>query len=240
MPLPRNNGHTCKKCGKEIDPAQKVTIVSSSPLPGYLPFIVGENISRFKIDSNLYIDPIKEGIRYKNLEQYTSEKIVIRKTGVGIMSSIDYSGALTNQVVYDFYLRGEYKYDGFLELINAILNSRPIYYLIVKRFGELEWRSHPYLTMNQIRELPLPLSNSSIKQLLSENRVTLLALRNTLRYHLEISEELDAEIERMVAKIYSLTKKDYQEIFATLTSIEQLRPVRLLLSIKPDDIFLNE
>lgn len=98
MPAPKKK--LCQNCGTELDFSKPKKIVRNTPFPGHLPFIVGENISRYEIFSNLYIDVTKEGIRYKDINEYSSPKIVIRKTGVGIMTSIDYSGALTNQVVY--------------------------------------------------------------------------------------------------------------------------------------------
>lgn len=124
-----------------------------------------------------------------------------------------------------------------LEFFCSLLNSRPIYYLIIKKYGELEWRSHPYLTINQIRELPLPFIISSIRQILIKYQPLLQLLRKELQFNGGISDDLDIAIERMVAELFSLDRSDYEKIYDTLNSIEQLLPVRNLLSIEITDIF---
>ena len=39
---------------------------------------------------------------------------------------------------------------------DAMLFALITVFFLVKSFGEMEWRSHPYLTQTQIRNLPLP------------------------------------------------------------------------------------
>jgi hypothetical protein len=203
-----------------------------------LPIVVGECISRYQVEKYLFIDPSKKGVNYKNLDQYSCPKIVVRKTGVGLTASIDYSGALTNQVVYSFVLKhqnGNVQLP--LELYLAILNSRLMYYYIIKRFGEIEWRSHPYLTLKHIRELPLPDKLYEKIDYISESAAVLNDLRKSLISGKKISNLLDARIENLVANLYGLHVSDYNIIYSTLSTIEKLRPVRLLLNITPKDIF---
>jgi hypothetical protein len=239
-PTPTHIEKKCQKCGKLIDltETKTVRIINNEPIKGYLPIVVGECISRYQVEKYLFIDPSKKGVNYKNLDQYSCPKIVVRKTGVGLTASIDYSGALTNQVVYSFVLKhqnGNVQLP--LELYLAILNSRLMYYYIIKRFGEIEWRSHPYLTLKHIRELPLPDKLYEKIDYISESAAVLNDLRKSLISGKKISNLLDARIENLVANLYGLHVSDYNIIYSTLSTIEKLRPVRLLLNITPKDIF---
>ena len=89
---------------------------------------VGENLHRYSFDGIRYILPNVNGINYKSSKLYYPPKILIRKTGLGIFACIDYLG---------------------------VLNSRVIYYFYLKKYGENEWKSHPYLTKNIIFSLPI-------------------------------------------------------------------------------------
>lgn len=236
-PLPSASTPTCKHCGRVLNlPAvHTTTIVSSTQRKGFLPLIVGESIRRYKILAPYYLDPRMNGIRYKDISAYSQPKIVIRKTGVGLTAALDYTGALTNQVVY---ILGDKANDstGSLEVYLAILNSRLMYYYIIKRYGETEWRSHPYLTLKQIRELPVPHEmQTSIAESGRENPFG--QLRRLLKAGRSVPPYLDAKIERVVAAYFGLTKSDYRRIFATLSSLQALRPVRTLLAISPEEIF---
>lgn len=49
--------------------------------------------------------------------------------------------------------------------------------------------------------------------------------------------KVDAEIERVVAKLYGFGKKDYKIIFKAIKESEDLLPVRALKKITASDIF---
>lgn len=239
-PTPTHIEKKCQKCGAsiDIDVAKTTRIINHEQLEGYLPIVVGESISRYQIDKYYFIDPSRKGVNYKNLSKYNCPKILVRKTGVGLTASIDYSGALTNQVVYSFVLRPKNDFAQLpLELYLAILNSRVMYYYIIKRFGEIEWRSHPYLTLKHIRELPIPDNLYEKMNKISNSKIVISELRNSLKAGKKISDSLDAKVESLVAKLYGLHKSDYNLIYSTLSSIEKLRPVRVLLNISQSDIF---
>lgn len=62
--------------------------------------IVGEDIFRYRTRCKSYIQLGLNGINYKDNKLYEGNKILIRKTGVGITAGIDYNNCMTNQVVY--------------------------------------------------------------------------------------------------------------------------------------------
>lgn len=212
-------------------------IVSQDPLEGYAPLVVGESIRRYSLKSELWIDMRCEGINYKSPETYSSPKILVRKTGVGISAALDYTEALTNQVVYIFRHRLPTLVSLPLEFYLGVLNSRVMYYYVTKTHGETEWRSHPYLTQRQILDLPLPLPESFTSH---HNRIAMQiakSLRPFLSRQRDVPDSVDAKVERLVAELYGMTRRDYKHVYATLNAVEELLPVRALKSVRPSDIF---
>jgi hypothetical protein len=236
FPLQQRPKYICLHCGYESKSAEAdvEAIITREKAAGYLPILVGECINRYRLSAPYWIDPTKKGINYKPRSVYSEPKLLVRKTGIGISATMDYSGALTNQVVYIFNLRPEYREAVPLELLLAILNSRAMYYYVAKAHGETEWRSHPYVTQQQILQLPLPdlrrLSSPSAKRIGAE-------LRATLRQRATVSDTTDADVEGFVAGAFGLGATDYARIYRTLSSVEQLLPVQALLNINARHIF---
>ena len=165
----------------------------------------------------------KNGINYKSKKTYESPKILIRKTGVGITAALDYTNSYTNQVVYILRSNGKSNLD--LEFFIALINSRAYYFYLIKAFGELEWKSHPYLTQTQVLSLPLP-DLKSEKNIRIAKEIALL-LRSELKNG-KLSRSIDLKIESMVGKMFWLKKKDYQIIFDAINDLDELLPVREL------------
>ncbi|WP_457558809.1 Eco57I restriction-modification methylase domain-containing protein [Candidatus Harpocratesius sp.] len=66
------------------------------------PLLVGESIRKFSLQLNHKIILGYPGIKYKSTEIYKPPKILLRKTGRGIIGAIDYKSRYTLQVVYQF------------------------------------------------------------------------------------------------------------------------------------------
>lgn len=242
QPRPNTERTNCKHCKGPIDVLNSniESVVAAEEVEGYVPFIVGECIQRYVLGQNFWIDSRKEGLNYKSLDTYDPPKLLVRKTGVGISATIDYTTAYTNQVVYIFHLRADTLVRVTLETCLGILNSRLMYYYLVKTHGETEWRSHPYITQQQILDLPVPFGG--IKGTPNEadcigihQAVKMCCTKNT-----GISPEIDARIERHVANLFGLSRADYETIYATLNSVEALLPVRSLKSVPLDAIFSRQ
>jgi len=206
---------------------------------GNIKLKVGEDLYRFTSISKSWINTLKDGINYKDLSIYNGNKILVRKTGVGITASLDYENAITNQVVYILKLKPAFESKLSLEFVLAVLNSRAMTYYLIKKFGENEWKSHPYLTQTMLVNLPFPkidFDSPDVKKLI--NRVTKL-LRKEVSQSKEknISKSTDLFIEKVVAHLFKLNETDYNAIFETLSSSEQLIPIKRLLNCNTQEIF---
>ena len=151
---------------------------------------------------------------------------MIRKTGVGITAALDYTDSYTNQVVYIFKPKPLVNIK--LEFFIALINSRVYYFYLTKSFGELEWRSHPYLTQSQILSLPVPDIYSE------ENQYRIRELTNLVKLYLKnnrITPEIDVKIESLIGKMFGLSVEDYKIIFELITSSEELIPIKELKNI---------
>lgn len=235
-PLSKSDIAKCPHCGSLLDSSysQTETIVASKLLPGYEPLLVGESIKRYEVVSSFWIAIDKEGINYKDKDIYRGSKILIRKTGVGLSASLDYTDSLTNQVVYILKMNNEKK-NIPIESLLGILNSRLIYYYLTKNHGETEWRSHPYLTQNQILDLPLP--DLEVPSTFKILKLIGSLLKPFLTKGQRVSRSIDAKVEFLISKFYRLSKRDYYSIYKTINDAEQLLPVRVLKDVSLNDIF---
>lgn len=151
-----NKEKKCVYCNNvfEINNSNNKNIIHDQFQLGRERIFVGEDVKRYSSVSNKYIETGIKGIDYKNIAIYNPPKILIRKTGLGIYAQIDYSSSFTSQTVYVLRYKNE-RIEDPLEFYLALLNSRVIYYFYLKKYGENEWKSHPYLTKKIIFSLPL-------------------------------------------------------------------------------------
>lgn len=241
MPYPKAKQPKCNNCNVAliIETITKEKIILNHNGVGNLKLKVGEDLFRYTSLSKSWINTMKEGINYKDLSIYNGDKILVRKTGVGITASLDYENSVTNQVVYILKLKPAFEKKLSLEFVLAVLNSRAMTYYLIKKFGENEWKSHPYLTQTMLVNLPFPkidYDSAITKKMI--NSVTKI-VRNEVSHSKEknISKANDLFIERVVAHIFKLNQTDYKAILETLSSSEQLIPIRRLLNCSTKEIF---
>jgi adenine-specific DNA-methyltransferase len=238
---PRPNGEQalCKHCREPMELLNLIveSVIAAGKVNGYVPFIVGECVQRYLLGPSLWIDPGKQGLNYKGACTYKPPKLLVRKTGVGISATIDYSTAYTNQVVYIFKLQPNVDTPVTLETCLGILNSRLMYYYLVKTHGETEWRSHPYITQQQILDLPLPFGPTGKDIDQTDIAGIHRAVKRYCTANRGIPPEVDAKIERHVANLFGATRQDYETIYATLENVQALLPVRALKSVPLEAIF---
>lgn len=239
MPFPKSEKQKCPHCRRSLTDTgqQTISIIRDTKLDGFQPLIVGESIKRYVVQQTLWISTQYKGLNYKEPFIYKPPKLVVRKTGVGISASIDYTNAYTNQVVYIFRPKAD---NGVfvppLEFFLGVLNSRAMYYFLTKKTGETEWRSHPYITQRQIMSLPMPQSDTLRKKFDLVQRIVSL-VRLYTQHQKGLPPDVDAAVEQLVAALYGLTRKHYDVIYAMLESVEELLPVRALKWIQIPDIF---
>ncbi len=241
MPLPKSKNPKCPNCSLKInlETVKIEKIINAEKSSNTVKLKVGEDLFRYTSKSKSYIDISKNGINYKPAEIYEGTKILVRKTGIGVTASIDYENAMTNQVVYILRLKTQFKNLLTLEFILAILNSRVLTYYLIKKYGENEWRTHPYMTQTALMNLPLPKIDFEDCNVISIiNKITKLVqseVRNSKEKN--ISKKTDMLIERMVADFFDLNETDYETIFLTLNNSEQLIPIKRLLNCDIKEIF---
>lgn len=244
FPYPKNKLIQCAHCGTvlDIELLQKEQIISKHSKIDSKRLKVGEDLYRYTSISKSYIDVSKNGINYKKADNYNGTKILVRKTGVGITASIDYEGSITNQVVYILKLQPAYINLLTLEFVLSIINSRAITYYLIKKYGENEWRTHPYITQTILEKLPFPDLNYSSTENQNIIRKITDMIKGEVRNSKEknISKESDIYIERMIAKLFGLNKDDYESIFQTLNAAEQLIPIKRLTNCNIEQIFKQD
>lgn len=211
---------TCRACGETtaVTASNVFEIISTSEKDGYLPLYVGENIHRYRFDGIRYIRPNVDGINYKSAELYEPPKILIRKTGLGIYACIDYASTYTSQTVYSCnYLHADESVP--LEYYLGVLNSRVMYYYYLKKYGENEWKSHPYLTKDIIFSLPIRKADDANMAICRKIAQAVQKIQTCY------SRRLDLEIEKLVLELYDIRQEEFSLIAEELNNLPDLNAV---------------
>lgn len=134
MPYPKAKQPKCSSCktALNLERVTKEKIILNHNGVGNIKLKVGEDLFRFTSVSKSWINTLKDGINYKDLNIYNGDKILVRKTGVGITASLDYENAITNQVVYILKLKPAFEKKVSLEFVLSVLNSRAMTYYLIK------------------------------------------------------------------------------------------------------------
>ena len=224
----------CSGCGGRSHATQRdVTEIvrplapNTAPTPGWAPLIAGEDVERYFGCPSRQIKLRVAGISYKDPALYTSRKLLIRKTGVGLMACIDETGSLTTQVVFHYVKRERAGAPAFLlDYLLGMLNSRVLlaYHLVTN--GDLEWRSHPYVTQRVIESLPIPAvqqGSSAWKQA--------AAIASAVRRRGQSAapgSKPDLEVDALVAGMYGLSVDDCVWVASILRRAGDLQAIRSL------------
>jgi len=240
-PAKRKGKYKTKKCKHcnfeyEFEEALKTdNIVQDDKVnDNYAPFITGESVNRYYIKELKYLDINKDGINYKNLELYSSPKLMVRKTGVGIYATIDYNNSYVPQVVYFFKLKEklpENLKQLKLEYILGLINSRLMLFYYYKKFGELEWKSFPYVTQKTIMQLPIKkidFNDEKQKRLHDGISKAVNELINKSEDG-NVDEKIDYEIEDMVMQLYDIEPKMKSHIWNEFKKFQRLRIIREII-----------
>jgi tRNA1(Val) A37 N6-methylase TrmN6 len=212
----------CQDCKNEIriDKDDIFTIIKEGKQTNSVPIIVGENVRRYISTHDRYVVLDEAGISYKPKEQYDSPKVLIRKTGLGIKATIDYNNDYTTQTVYILTYNNTNNKNP-LEYYLALLNSRAVFYFYLKKYGENEWKSHPYLTKEILFTLPIKeYEESDI-----DKKIVTLCKSLMKKY----SRSKDKKMERLVMEKYGLTA---EEIGTVLKAINQMPDLSAINNMK--------
>lgn len=228
-PVPQSESVTCNACGYRWKAGNSIieTIIRRNDgdlRRGWHPLIVGEDVDRHACVVSRMIRVGVSGIRYKPLPIFAQPKLLLRKTGVGIKASVDNSGAATNQVVFHFVCKSNTPVM-ILDYLAGVLCSRVMLAWHLKRQGEIEWRSHPYITPHMIRRFPVPVPDSTGDWAQVKAIADAVKKRRFVDAH---DSPEDLLVERLVAGMYGLSERDMQWVLEVLESAQQLEPIRTL------------
>lgn len=210
----------CNFCKQNISVKDSVkdNIITDSAKNDTIPIIVGEDVNRFTLKTENHIKVNVPGINYKDSNLYKGDKLLIRKTGLGIYASIDYLNSYTNQTVYT--LKSHEKSTTPLEYTLALMNSRVVYYFYLKTYGEVEWKSHPYLTKKIIYSLPL----KRYEGMNIDLEIVKIVKNITKNY----SRKDDIYLEKLIMDKYGLQKKEREIIIKEINNLPNLESINNL------------
>jgi hypothetical protein len=162
----------CPSCGLQLNAANVTTEFLVRNLDGTPPdederlFVDGDDISRryVRLEPDKALRLGVESIKYKNPSDYSAPKVMIRKTGIGLVAALDHDGVYCPQTIFFYRLKPEAIAAGYThEFLLAALLSRTLAYYMFKRYSELDPdRSHAHVTYNRLDELPIPRLNRSV------------------------------------------------------------------------------
>lgn len=226
----------CRKCGHHIDASsaerrQIVRPITSceDASPDWQVLITGEDVGRYSLRMRREILSGVRGIRYKSAPSLGTERLLVRKTGIGLHVAVDNSQSLTTQTVFDITLKDGTP--GFvLHYLAGVLNSRVMLAFYLKWYGETEWRSHPYVTPKVLKELPVPSPwhNEYSLGLAKEIATAVRAILQQNAPGEDVDFALDMRVERLVANLYNLDETECTRVSAILSSAQPLQAIRKL------------
>ncbi len=156
---------------------------------------VGEDLNRLVITPSRSIRLDLDAFNYKS-ELLDEERILVRKTGIGLKAVVA-SGISTTQTIYHFFPKKNVP-DYALHYAAGFLISRVIIALHLAKTGEIEWRSHPYVTQKTIRDLNLPIPRPGSQQ---ENLAREIATISKTMHEKGSRPELEKKLDQLVCQI---------------------------------------
>ena len=163
----------------------------------------GKSIGKYCIKETLFFEFIDDNITGRTRDVYKlgyKPKLLLRKTGVPIIASIDYEGVYPEQSLYMIY---EIDKNVNPEFLLALLNSKLFnFFYISELVTNLD--STPQLKNSDLYKFPVIISKEQNKYVKMINQI--LSLK---KYSLEADTiALEKEIDQMVYELYGLTEDE--------------------------------
>jgi hypothetical protein len=220
---------TCSACGAHAE-LRRITAPDDAAPSDWLPLISGEDVGRYEASPSRRIEPGLPGLRYKP-DSLGAPRLLVRKTGVGLHIAADDGTALTTQTVLHL-MRTPLAPEWTLGYLLGVLASRFVLAWSLARFGESEWRSHPYLTQQRLLELPVPTpaaddhAANALAQEIAE-----LALQRSRR----VDPGVELALEARVARLFGLDAEDLAAAAGVLDAAQPLAAI-VPMRFRPDDL----
>lgn len=216
---PRYDQKDCPSCGLELteDNVSLRHLVSDglgAPPNGTatVSYVDGDDITgrwqRLAPSKVLRLD--FKGFRYKDNSSYDEPKILVRKTGVGLLAAYDTTGARFPQTVFFYRLKPASMAEGYRhEFVIAALLSRTMAYFLFKRYGQVDpSRGHAHVTHKRLEALPVPeVDFARADQKRKHDEVVRLA-GQMLNGTAELGGSEDMRIELLLRQLWGVTADD--------------------------------
>jgi adenine-specific DNA-methyltransferase len=225
-PRPRRSGPTTCSCGAVLNlelaqPRRIVRLLGGRPRRGWRELIAGEDVRRYAASPSREIRTGVDGIRYKDDANFERQRLLVRKTGIGLKAALFKGEALTTQTVFHFQQTADSP-DFLLAYALGVLCSRVMLAVHLKRTGELEWRSHPYVTQALLAELPIPEPEPQTQTWKQAKAIAAQASS------FSPGGNEDLAVERLVAGLYGLKQSDIEWVERVLNEAQGLEGIAAL------------
>lgn len=161
---PKYNSKRCPECGLEMNETnvsvRHLVAARKDTGTATAPYMDGDDLTRrwqpVRAPKVLHVD--LKGFPYKPERFYEEPKLLVRKTGVGLLATYDTSGVRFPQTVFFYRLKPEHAAAGYRhEFVLAALLSRTMSYFLFKRFAQIDpSRGHAHVTHERLKNLPIP------------------------------------------------------------------------------------
>lgn len=165
----------------------------------FMPVAVGGDVHRRCVSPSRWIDTSRTKLDLKS-EFETRERLLVRKTGIGIKASV-VRGVATTQTVYNFVQKDDAP-PWATHYAAGLLTSRVVIALHLAHAGDVEWRSHPYVTQRIVRTLPLPIPQAGSSLELTAKKIADVSrrLHRSKKTNPALEKELDALVAAMLGQ----------------------------------------
>ncbi|MBN1214748.1 MAG: Eco57I restriction-modification methylase domain-containing protein [Candidatus Lokiarchaeota archaeon] len=215
FPLPKKEKN-CRFCDQPIKNSQVEKIIIDDPpeknINDYLPYIY--SINRYYIKKYKYINIKKEGIQYKNFNNYI-DRIIIRQIGQGRLLCATYIEkiCLCSQSFYNLKIKQSESSNLSNYYLLGLINSHLLSFYYTKLFGSYK-RLFPRILIEKIRQLPIKIPESQIEKekanRIRNNIQKLLQLKNNITN--EENQRIQKEIDFDIYDLYLIEKKHQEYI----------------------------
>lgn len=228
-PKPRRSGAVRCSCGVELPQGAAVRrivapIEAEATGGSWAPLIAGEDVKRYHCAPSRRIETGVAGINYKDSAEAGERRLLFRKTGIGLKASLFAGDALTTQTVFHFRA-GPEAMDFLLPYALGVAASRLMLAIHLKRSGENEWRSHPYVTQAMLAQLPIPEPKPGTQAWKQAAKIAEIVAALEGRVP-SAAEEI--RIEGLVAGLYGLGTSDIDWVAGVLAGAQGLEGIASL------------
>lgn len=183
-------------------------VIENSYRKGLKKFLRGEDIDRYTIKSSVFIDTSYTGVDYKDDSLYKGTKILIRKTGNGIIAVVDDEYRYAIQTIYIFKRKNNSKLNE--RYVLGCLNSKLLGFYYNFTFGEKDRKVFPHLTQGKVLALPILNANETQQQPFITLVDQILAAKAANPK--ADTSPLEKQIDELVYKLYELTEEEIKII----------------------------